>query len=359
MAKYSNASKLDDKLRSKLNEDDKNISAKAKRRRVTVGVMISVLLFSLIASSYYLIESAIVENSYKIHVGGTNSAYGLRLSYDKSFGNGYYDITGKGLRIEDNTNRGLSFGTSTISNVSSSRNYDVYSYLMSVGSSKENTVNTNVSDKGQVGGANGDQFLTSKFYLKNIKEKDELNGKDNTVYYSIRLTIDKNSKNALSAARFALIEVDDEENIYDYETGISNNSTYKVKVIAQPKIIKKDNGDSIVYKGDEEDSQEYVGTKVTGQYTTDENAVLVKNPNKNHEDEDWLCTNLHKGDDGIWTYDSLTNETEESEQVFSLKAQEQRAYVVASWYEASDPDHGEAIKSGYISFTFEFYEVIK
>jgi hypothetical protein len=45
------------------------------------------------------------------------------------------------------------------------------SHLTSVGSSKNNTIDTNVSDDGKEGEANCDQFVTSKFYLRNESMK--------------------------------------------------------------------------------------------------------------------------------------------------------------------------------------------
>lgn len=335
-----------------------NANKKAKRRRVTVVMMLGVLAFSIGASAYYLVDSAITENSYKVYVSGSNNAMGLQLSYDPLFGKGYYDLTGKGLRIEDNSRRGLSYGSSSIQG-QGTRNYDVLSYLMSVGSNQEYTVDTNVYDNGKAGEANGDQFLTSKFYLKNTQEADELNAKDGVVHYAIGLTVDKDVKNAARAIRFALIEIKDEESIYNYSTGEYNNEAFVMNVFAQPKVEELENGDTKIYTGDEEDSQEYVASTITGQFTNDENASLVKNPNKGYEEdtEGWKCTNLHYSDDKVWHYDSLKHETDESKQVFSLDPQETRAYVVAAWYEASDPDHKNEIASGYTNFTFTFYAV--
>ena len=76
----------------------------AKRSRAAVVVLASLLSFSLLASAYYLVDSLIIENSYKIYVGSSNTnqtvGKGLGLSYDKEFANGgYSDITGRGLRL--------------------------------------------------------------------------------------------------------------------------------------------------------------------------------------------------------------------------------------------------------------------
>ena len=356
---------LDSELKEKLKEDDRNTNNKAKRRRMTVVIMIIILLFSILASIYYLIDSMVVENSYKVYVNGTNNAKGLRLSYDSEFGQGYKDITGKGIRLEDNSNMGLGFGASKIDY--GDQSYSAMDYLMSVCSNQEGTIKTNVIDKGQAGEANGDQFLVSKFYLKNTLEVDELNGvteESVTVNYAIQLTIENSTKNALSACRFAIIEVLDEENIYkvvedgqNRETIIDNNA-YNMSVIAQPKIKHLENGDMQINKGDEPDSEEYVGSLISGQYTNDEEALLVKNPK--NKDEDWKCKNLHYEEEKRqWYYNTVEHETEESKQVFSIKPQEQKAYVVATWYEASDPDHTDAIKGGYVSFSFTFYAVEK
>ena len=332
------------------------IDRKAKSRKRAIGTMIGLLVFSLATSAYYLIDSLIEENSYKIYVGGTNSAQGLLLSYDKDFEKGYSDLTGKGLRLEDCSRRGLSIGSSSLEG-NGNRNYDVLSYLMSVGSNQENTVETNVTDKGHTGEANGDQFLTSKFYLKNTKEANELNAEDGIVDYGVKVSISRNESNALSAIRLALIEVTDESKIYNYETGLFSNEYFNMNVFAQPKLIEQENGDNQIYHGDEENSQEYVATTVSGQYTTDKEAVLMKNPNKGKEKEDWKCTNLHLAEDRTWYYDSQEHAEDENQKLFSLGPQETKAYIVAAWYEASDPNHHEAIMAGYVTFTFTFYAV--
>jgi hypothetical protein len=247
----------------------------------------------------------------------------------------------------------MSYGSSSVTNNSNS--YSVYDYLMSVASNLDNTIDTNVTDRGKTGEANNDQFITSKFYLRNETKKDLANGENGIVDYRISLQITKNAANALSAARFALIEVKDEANIYKPASatsdnyGTSDNSCYDFMVFAQPKIIK-DGESSIPMNGSEENSAEYVGAVGTGMYTTDENVHLVKNPNQGLENEDWICTNLHLGEDGSWSYDSKLHDG----RVFTLQEGEQRAYVVAAWYEASDPDHSESIMDGYTSFTFTF-----
>ena len=231
---------------------------------------------------------------------------------------------------------------------------------MSVASNDENTVQTNVTDKGKTGEANGDEFLASKFFLINDKEVDLLNGDDGVINYAIRLSITENTNNALSASRFALIEVKDETNIFNYYQGTFDNYCFSMKVIAQPKMSIQSNGDILINRGDEEDSQEYVSSTITGDYTNTPGTILLKNPNKGKENEDWKCTNLHFNQQTrSWVYDSLIHEKETKEQVFSIDPQTTKAYVVAAWFEATDPNHGNSIHGGRVSFDFTFYAVNK
>ena len=61
-----------------------------------------------------------------------------------------------------------------------------------------------------------------------------------------------------------------------------------MNVIAQPKTEVQENGDTLIYRGDEENSEEYVSSCVTGDYTNTPDTVLLKNPNK---DKDFVVTN--------------------------------------------------------------------
>ena len=344
-----------------------------KRSRAAIFVLIALLGFSLFASGYYLIDSLVIENSYKVYVGGTNQngvvGKGLSLSYDKDFANGgYKDLSGRGLKLEDqsNTGTGMSFGSSTVTSVDNSgMSYSVMDYLTSVASSAPNTVDTNVADKGKEGEANSDQFVTSKFYLRNESKKDASLMLDGEVDYKIGIEITKNSKNAVSALRLAIIEVYDEERVYNTSTGLYDNNYFNMEVFAQPiKVIEED--DKVAYSNE----SEYVATTETGVYTNGYNSLglqayglegqpstpLVKNPNKDHTSEDWKCTNLKYDLTSIrWTYDSV----KDAEKVYHLDYNEERAYVVAAWFEASDPDHNNEISHGYISFTVTFTVVEK
>ena len=342
-----------------------NIEKKAKKETRARVITVLVLLFGLLTSGYYLYTLLLRENIYKIYVeglagSGSNMAEGLFLTYDPSYGHGYSNLSGKGLRTESNSMAGMSFATESLEDKNGKKYPNALNYLMSVASNDEKSVDTNVTDRGQSGEANNDQFIASKFYLLNNSKDDPLNGQEGISHYAFRLNITANSRNALSACRFAILRVTDESNIYDYDSNAFSNDCFEITVIAQPKTITLENGDEMFYKGDEPDSQEYVSSTVSGDYTNTPGTALMKNPNKGHEKEDWKCTNLHYQEDTrSWMYDSLIHESNEEDQVFEIKPGEKDAYVIAAWYEATDPNHGNNILSGYVSFEFTFYAVEK
>jgi hypothetical protein len=339
----------------------------AKRSRAAVVVLASLLSFSLLASAYYLVDSLIVENSYKIYVGSSNTnqtvGKGLGLSYDKEFANGgYKDLTGRGLRLEKQSNNGngMSFGSSVVRPITQSNtSYSVMSYLTSVGSSKNNTIDTNVSDDGKEGEANCDQFVTSKFYLRNESMKSGSLDLSGNVEYKINIEITKNYRNAANALRIAVLEISDEEKIYDPDTGIYDNNYFNIEVFGKPTEYVNDNVTSY------SNVPEYVATTMSGIYTDGCNSLrlqvyggegqpsipLIKNPNKGHENEDWQCVNFTNNLQTLrWEYDSLRD----ANKTYSLDYKQERAYVVAAWFEASDPDHCDDISSGYVAFTVSF-----
>ena len=341
------------------------VARRTRNRKMSRVLSTFVILAGLVVSGYYVFTTTITDGAYKIYVGGmsgsgSNTAEGMKLTYDPSYGKGYSNLSGKGIRTESNSLRGMSFSTESLTDNNGKVYKNCLAYLMSVASNDEKTVQTNVTDKGMTGEANGDEFLASKFYLMNDSVPNELNADDGVVYYSIRLDITANTNNALSACRFALIEVKDESKIFNYEEGTYNNEVFNMNVIAQPKTEVQENGDTLIYKGDEENSEEYVSSCVTGDYTNTPDTVLLKNPNKDKEKEDWKCKNLRYDETTeSWYYDTLTHETEESNQVFSIKPGESIPYVVCAWYEASDPNHNNDIMGGYVSFNFTFYAVEK
>lgn len=346
-----------------LNNNISDVEKKRKRQKKSKYLLLFLILFALITSGYYLYNTLIQGSFYKIYVSGlggngTNVTEGLGLSYDPTYGHGYTSLSGKGIMTESKSLKGMSFATETLIDDNGKVYSNALHYLMSVASNDENGVDTNVTNQGQIGEANNkDQFLSSKFYLMNMQEEDKLNGNDGIINYAIRLTITSNTNNALAACRFALIEVSNEETIYNYDEGTFNNEAFKMMIIAQPKIQLQPNGDYLINKGDEPDSQEYVCSTVTGQYTNDPNVNLLKNPNKGKENEDWKCENLHYDDETkSWYYDTKKHGNEDN-QVFSINPKENKAYVVAAWYEASDPDHNNSIMSGYVSFSFTFYAI--
>ena len=341
------------------------VEKKTKDRRFNRVLTTFVILSALLVSGYYVFSTTINDGAYKIYVGGmsgsgSNTAEGIKLTYDPSYGKGYSNLSGKGVRTESNSLRGMSFSTESLTDNNGKVYNNCLTYLMSVASNDEKTVQTNVTDRGMSGEANGDEFLASKFYLLNESKPDPLNGKDGIIHYSIRLDITSNTNNALVACRFALIEVKDESKIFNYDECTYDNSSFNMKVIAQPKTEVQANGDTLIYQGDEEGSQEYVSSCVTGDYTNTPDTVLLKNPNKDKESEDWKCSNLHyKEETSSWFYDTLEHETIEEEQVFEIKPGQSIPYVVCAWYEASDPNHSNDIMGGYVSFNFTFYAVEK
>lgn len=340
----------------------------AKRSRAAVVVLTSLLSFSLLASAYYLVDSLVIENSYKIYVGSSNTnqtvGKGLGLSYDKEFANGgYKDLTGRGLRLENQSNSGLgmSFGSSVVRPYADlSKAYSVMSYLTSVASSSKNTIETNVVDNGREGEANSDQFITSKFYLRNESVKSASLDLDGNVDYKLSIEITRNKLDAAEAVRIMVLEIADEENVYDPKTGTYDNSCFNAMVFSLPTRTSNENN-VVEYTT----NSEYVATTAAGIYTNGyswnsfqeyglegQPAIpLAKNPNKGHESEDWICKNLEYNSNTLrWNYDSV----EQDDLIFHLDYQEEKAYVVAAWYEASDPDHGDNISSGYVAFTVSF-----
>lgn len=313
------------------------VERKSRERKGFRILGIGILLLALLASGYYVFNSVANQGAYKIYVdglsgSGSNSAEGLKLTYDPSYGKGYSNLSGKGVRTESSSLRGMSFSTETLTDNNGKTYKNCLAYLMSVASNDERTIHTNVTDRGQTGEANGDEFLASKFFLINESEPDVLNAKDGVIHYGIKLNITENTKGALAACRFALIEVTNEAGIFDYDEGTYDNSCFNVKVLAQPTTQTLDNGDILINKGDEPNSQEYVSSTITGDYTNTPDTVLFKNPNRGLESEDWKCDNLHYDEEtSSWYYDSLVHETVEENQVFTIQPQSHKAYVIAAW----------------------------
>ena len=346
------------------------VQRKTKSRQFTRVLTTFVILAGLLVSGYYVFSSTVDGGAYKIYVGGkgygesqnnVRGNKGFNLNYNSDAETGYSNLVGKGLRSEASSLWGMSFSTESMQDANGKVYSNGFTYLMSVASNHENSVKTNVTDNGKSGEANGDQFLASKFYLRNDRTPDPKNGDDGVIDYAIQLDITANSNNALSAARFALIKVKDEANVFNYDEVTYNNDYFDIMVIGQPRTETLENGDTLIYKGTEEGSEEYVAACVTGDYTNTPDTILFKNPNKGYEEENWKCKNLILRDleDGgtQWSYDTKTCEKEQVNQVFSLDPGEQVAYVIAAWFEASDPNHNNSIMGGYISFSFTFYEV--
>ncbi|MBE6132026.1 MAG: hypothetical protein E7180_01355 [Erysipelotrichaceae bacterium] len=366
-------------------------SAHAKKRRRTSIIAVFVLLFALITSGYYLYNTVLLDNAYKVFVeGGTgsvsvsNDSNELQLKGSED-GNPTNFLSGRGNTNPIGGNGGSIAQTPveyTDQDTGETRVYtNMLDYIMSVGSNQEDTVKTDKPKKDQTSSANGDQFLAGKFYLYNNNEGStedvslKKNRVDNltsqketftvdgveyevgTVFFAVKLTITRHAQGALEACRFALMEVHDEENIFNVEGRHYDQTgeSFTIDVFAQPKSIVQENGDKLIYQGHEEDSQEYVATTASGTYTNEEDVPLMKNPNKGKQDEDWKCTNLHfNNKNNTWEYDSLVHENK----VYSIPPHTEVPYVIAAWYEGSDPNHNNDIKGGFVSFQFSFYPVL-
>ena len=346
------------------------VEARTRGRKFTRVLSTFVILAGLLIAGYYAFSTTVSDGAYKIYVGGkgyenmdaiVKGPRGLQVGYYEDQP-GYSRATGKEKKHKTQNPNG---GTPLNESLTDPRTGITYKsgidYMMSIGSNHEKSVQTTVEDNGAGGYANGDEFLASKFFLKNGLEPDPLTGDDGIIHYAIKIEVTSNARNALSAARFGLIKVKDQEKIYNFEDLKYDNSVFDMKVFAQPKMETLENGDSLIYQGDEEDSQEYVSSTVTGEYTNTPGTKLLKNPNKGKENEDWKCINLHythvKDDTYMWVYDSLIHETDESQQVFSIQPGDNIPYVISAWYEASDPNHNNSIMGGYISFQVTFYDV--
>ena len=345
------------------------VERRTKERKFTRVLSVFVLLAALLVSGYYVFSTTITDGAYKIYVGGKgydsnhigiggSGAGPLGVTYDRD-GKTYGNVTGKEKK---NRTESMFGGQVLQDSITDPRTEIKYSsglnYLTSVGSNDERSVQTEVEDNGASGSANGDEFLASKFFLKNNAQPDKLTAYDGIVEYGIRIDITANDKNALSAARFGVMKVMDEEKIYNFETGTRDNSCFDMFVVAQPKMEKQENGDTLIYKGDEENSEEYVSSLIAGDYTNTPGTKLLKNPNKGFENEDWLCKNLHLNEkSNQWYYDSQEHEVDEERKTYFINPGEAIPYVIAAWYEATDPNHNNDILGGHLSFDVTFYVV--
>ena len=339
------------------------VARKTRDRKFTRVLTTFVVLGGLIISGYYVYSTTLTDGGYKIYVGGKKYENG-KVEIDQSSGlSGNHYKDGKPFHELNNpenkqpiggSSGGAMFQESLVDDRTGIKYSSGFKYLMSLASDDERSVQPATSDNGQSGEANGDEFLATKFYISNNLQPDPLTGSDGSIEYAIRIDVTENSKNALSALRFGFIKVSDESNIYDIDSGTVDNSCFQMIVVGQPKMEEQENGDILMYTGDEPDSAEYVSSIVQGQYTNDENAQLFKNPNKGHENEDWKCSNLHLDPkSNQWYYDSYEHE----DISFKISPGEQDPFVISIWYEASDPNHNNDILGGYVSFIITYYDV--
>lgn len=339
------------------------VERRTKERKFTRVLSVFVLLAALLVSGYYVFSTTITDGAYKIYVGGKKYEDG---KIEIPVGSDLVGTTSKGGRpfyeMNNKENKkpigGSNGGSIFQEEITDERTEIVYQngfkYIMSLASNDERSVQTNVYDNGQSAEANGDEFLATKFYIENKRKPNELTGDDGTIEYGIRIDVTANSKNALSAARFGIMKINDESKIYNIDEAKYDNSCFEMYVVAQPKMEVQENGDTLIYTGDEPNSNEYVSAIERGKYTNEEDVELFKNPNKGHEDEDWVCNNMRLNPkSNQWFYDSY----EHDEISYKIKSEEIVPYVVCIWYEASDPNHNNDILGGYISFIVTYYEV--
>lgn len=273
-------------------ESKKQISRHSKTK-VFFSVLLAIILILLLWGAIYTTADV---NSYRIVVSGKRGG-SLSLSFDANFSKGFSVLKGLGVQSADNT-EGISY-TEGISD-----------YIQKVASGEipmEIEANKQEGKAGPTAG--GDQFIASKFYLKNISDSSSLK-------YKLRINVLENTNNALSAARFMVIR--------------DTEGEYVQNVYAQP----RSNGE-----------QEKVSTLFRGSDS------FVKDPN--NIDNDWQCTNLALTENNFWHFDSydLQNVT------FELAPEEVVGYLVCVWYEGSDPDHCNDILGGYITFNVTFTQV--
>lgn len=259
--------------------------------RMALAIFVALILLLVLWAAVYTASDV---NSYKIVVSGKRGG-SLSLSFDPNFkGDGFSVLKCLGSNSAKD-GEGMSFGD----------NGGISDYVEKV---TVGEIDMDVSVNGKEGKAEpfgNDEFIVSKFYLKNMNE-------DLPTKYKMQINVEANHKNALAAARFLIVK--------DTE-GAKEKTVY-----AQPTIDGK---------------QEKVSTmnRVDGEY--------VKDPSNSQAD--WLCNSLSLDENGDWYYDSL-----ESSIVFELKPNEVLGYVVAVWYEGSDPDHKDSILGGYMTFNVTF-----
>ncbi len=259
--------------------------------RMALAIFVALILLLVLWAAVYTASDV---NSYKIVVSGKRGG-SLSLSFDPNFkGDGFSVLKCVGTESAKD-GEGMSYGD----------NDGISSYIEKVALGE---IDMEVTPNGKEGKAKpfgNDEFIVSKFYLKNMNETLPTK-------YKMQINIEANHKDVLSSARFLIIS--DTEGEQDR------------KVYAKP----TENGE-----------REKVSTlhRVEGEY--------VKDPS--NPQEDWLCESLSCDDDGNWYYDSLENSI-----VFELEPSEVLGYVVAVWYEGSDPDHKDSILGGYMTFNVTF-----
>lgn len=259
---------------------------KAKRFRA-IAILLVLLLIPL--AVWGMVTMLTKDNIYKIRVDG-KFAGTLSLSFEKEFLDGGFSVL-KGKKPESSA---MAEGTGYSEGIAD--------YVNQV---KDGEIEMEITDGGQSGRAEAsgnDEFIASKFYLKNTDPVGST-----PVSYVMRINVLENSKNALAAARFYVISDCDTE-----------NPTHQI--FAQPKA---------------DGTAEYVATKYKG------SSEYVSSPTG---ELNWRCLNLVVGSDG-WYY--------ESDPVL-LNPGEVKAFTFAVWYEGSDPEHSNAIIGGYIAFEIEF-----
>lgn len=272
--------------------DAKKKIARHGKFRIAITVLLAIILLLLLWGAIYTTADV---NSYRIVVDGKRGG-SLSLSFEPEFsGEGFSVLKGLGVRNSKNAQ-----GTGYTEGISD--------YVEKVASGE---IPMELELGGQAGKAASDgtdQFIASKFYLKNVSDL----GSD-PLKYKLRINVLENTKNALSAARFYVISDTENER--------------KKAMFAQPAS---------------DGSNEKVATKYVGSDS------YVSDPD--NPDLDWECISLSVTDSGKWYYDSYELENTS----FELKAQEAVGYCICVYYEGSDPDHNNDILGGYITFNISF-----
>lgn len=273
---------------------------KVKRHKVFRYVIIIILLLTILFSVWGVIYTITDKNSYRIKVSGSRAA-NLSLSFDRDFKTGFSLLRCAGPETLDDTKE-----TTYTEGISK--------YIQDIA---DGTLKVETTDGGQRAEVikDADQYIATKIYLKNTDEYtyDELS-------YKVRIDITERGNYALAAARFMIV-IDTDGERQQIVAALPNSTD------GQPEKVATESRTVI---------DEY-----------------VKDPNDNTKD--WLCSNiLYNADGKSYYYDTLVCDNIS----LKLKPLAPVGFVIAMWFEGSDPDHNADIMKSDISFSVSF-ETIK